>query len=474
MFNLKHILLEGSKENAALDFLKTQIKGTKYQGKAFLAGGAVRDEILGMPIKDIDIVIELPNGGIEFAQWLTKKLGIQSKANPVVFPRFGTAKFNLRGVTHNGEDLSSIDIEVVMTRKERYADDSRKPDVSPGTLKQDVERRDFTVNSLLKDLSTGEILDLTGMGKSDIKAGVVRTPLNPDIIFTEDPLRMLRAVRFAMKYNWKLPMFMLRALQKNANRLKNISVERIKEELDKMLMTKSPDRAIKLLAVVGLIDYVAPELNALRGMKQNKFHKDDAFEHTLEVVKNVPPNIVKRLAALFHDIGKTTTKTVVDAEIHFYKHEDIGADIVKDILTRLHYPNDIINAVVIAVRNHMRLKGSGAEGTEISNKALRKLQKDLGEHLEDTLDIMHADNLAHSINAAMPKQIPGIRDRLTRLNKIVPAKEKAPIDGNDIISLGFKQGPEIKKIKDDATDYWYDDPIRTKEDLITYIKKKYL
>jgi poly(A) polymerase len=474
MLILRHMILEGNVENAALDFLKQEIKGTKYQGKAFLAGGAVRDEILGLPIKDIDITIALPNGGIEFAQWITKKLGIQSSANPVVFPRFGTAKFNLRGIKHNGEDLSSVDIEVVMTRKEKYADDSRKPDVSPGTLKQDVERRDFTVNSLLKDLSTGEVLDLTGMGKTDIKAGVVRTPLDPDIIFAEDPLRLLRAVRFAVKYSWSLPMFMLRSMKKNAAKLKNISVERVKEELDKMLLTKYPDKAMKLLSVVELMQYVAPELEALRGMKQNEFHKDDAFEHTLEVVKNVPADLVKRLAALFHDVGKTTTKTVIDKTVHFYEHEDVGADIVKDILTRLHYPNNIINAVVVAVKNHMRLKGAGKEGKNVSNKALRKLQKDLGDHLEDVLDVMHADNLAHSVNAAMPNQIPSIRDRLAGLNKIVPAKAKAPVDGDDIIALGIKQGPLIKKIKDDVTDFWLEDPTRTKDDLLTYVKKKYL
>lgn len=471
---MKKILLEGKLENLALEFLKKEITGSKYQGKIFLCGGAVRDELLGMPIKDVDLTVELPNGGIEFANWITKKLKIQSKTNPVIFPRFGTAKFNLRGVKYKGEDLSSIDIEVVMTRKERYADDSRKPDVSPGTLKQDVERRDFTVNSLLKDLSTGEILDLTGMGKSDIKAGIIRTPLNPDVIFGEDPLRMLRAVRFAVKYDWDLPMFMLRALKKNAGKLKNISVERIKEELDKMLLTKSPDRAVKLLSVVGLMNYVAPELNALRGMKQNKYHKHDAFEHTLEVVRTVPPDLTKRLAALFHDIGKSTTKSVIDNEIHFYKHEEASAEIVKDILTRLHYPNNIIDAVIISVKNHMRLKSSGKEGKNISDKALRKLQRDLGDHLEDTLDIMHADNIAHKATAAMPEQIPSIRKRLSGLNAVLPAKAKAPVDGNDILALGIKAGPKVKEIKDDVTDYWLENPALTKQELLAYVKKKYL
>ena len=134
-------------------------------------------------------------------------------SNPVVFPTFGTAKFTLKGITHNGIDLSDIDIESVATRKEKYTTGSRKPEVSAGDLADDVNRRDFTVNSLLKDLTTGEILDLTGKGQEDIKRGIVQTPLNPDVIFTDDPLRILRAARFAIKYGWDLPMFMIRAMK---------------------------------------------------------------------------------------------------------------------------------------------------------------------------------------------------------------------------------------------------------------------
>ena len=167
-----------------------------------------------------------------------------------------------------------------------------------------MERRDFTVNSLLKDLSTGEILDLTGQGKEDIKKGIIRTPLNPDKIFTDDPLRMLRAIRFTVKYDWDLPMFMIRSLKKNANQLENISQERIRDELNKMLTTGHPDKAIKLLKVTNLITYVIPELKPLIGLKQNKYHVHDVFGHTLQVLKNTKPVLLQRLMALFHDIGR--------------------------------------------------------------------------------------------------------------------------------------------------------------------------
>ena len=309
MIGLRYLLKEGIKEQVAVDLLSKLVKKSPYTGKVFIAGGYVRDEFMGLDPKDIDLVIEMPNGGIEFAKWVTKELGIYSGSNPVIFPRFGTAKFNLRGIKHKGQDLTDIDVECVMTRKEKYTDSSRKPEVSVGTLKQDVERRDFTVNSLLKDLTTGEILDLTGKGKNDIKKGVVQTPLDPNVIFTEDPLRMLRAIRFTVKYGWKLPLFMIRAIKNNASKLKNISSERIQEELNKMLVTKSPDTAVRLLQITGLSKFVAPELDLLIGLKQNKYHKWDANKHTMQVLKNTPPELKTRLAALFHDIGKAATKS---------------------------------------------------------------------------------------------------------------------------------------------------------------------
>jgi len=300
------------KIKASVEFIKNLIKGTEWEGNVFIAGGAVRDELMGNDPKDIDLLINIPDGGILFAEWITKKLGIYREgSNPVIYPRFGTAKFTLRRQKHNGIDLSSVDIECVMPRKEIYVDGDRKPDVSHGSLKDDVDRRDFTTNSLLKDLSTGEILDLTGMGRDDIKNGIVRTPLDPDIIFTEDPLRMLRAVRFAIKYNWKLPLFMIRALRKNAKKLPNISSERIQEELNKMLLTDNPDKAIRLLQILGLSKYIFPEMDKLIKMKQNRFHKYDVMKHSLEVLKNTPPDLITRLSALLHDVGKGKTRTEV-------------------------------------------------------------------------------------------------------------------------------------------------------------------
>jgi len=480
MNEIKQLIVEGVREKALEDFIKQSIIGTEWQGKVFIAGGYVRDEFMGKDPKDLDLLVNAPNGGIEFAKWLTKKVGAyrggeneeDPGSNPVIFPRFGTAKFNLRGVVHQGIDLSDMDIESVMPRKEQYTQGSRKPTVTGGELKDDVERRDFTVNSLLKDLSSGEILDLTGLGKADIKAGIVRTPLNPDKIFTDDPLRMLRAIRFAVKYQWKLPMFMLRGLKKNAAQLKNISQERIRDELNKMLLTGTPDKAVKMLKVTGLLPFVIPELIPAIKMVQNKHHKADVFQHTLDVLKKTEPVLVQRLMALFHDIGKTVTKTVEPdtGGVHFYGHELAGERMVDSVMNRLKYPRELVDAVKLGVRNHMRLKQAGDEGVKIKDKTLLKFRNEMGEQLENVLNLMHADNIAHSEASSMPNQIAGIRRRLETL-KDIPTKPKMPISGFDLQQIGLKPGPLFKEIMNAVAEAWYDNPGLTKEQAMDIAKR---
>lgn len=475
MIKLTDLLQEGKLEKAAEDYLSMMVKKSPFKGKVYVAGGAVRDMIMGLDPKDIDLVVELPQGGIKFAEWICKKTGVYKKgSNPVIYPTYGTAKFQLYGVKHNGMDIGSIEIEAVMTRTEKYVKGNRKPEVKAGTLMQDVERRDFTVNSLLKDLTTGEIKDLTGMGKADIKRGIVQTPMNPDIIFTEDPLRMLRAIRFTVKYSWDLPLFMIKAIKRNARQINTISKERIHEELNKMLVTKNAKQAIKLMKVTGLMKEVFPELELLIGLKQGKYHKWDGFGHTLEVLDKTPPKLITRLAGLFHDIGKPATQTIVDNEVHFYNHENISGEIAGDILRRLKYPKPIISAVAAAVSNHMKLKQSGSEGDIISDKALRRLKANLGSHLQDTLSVMHADNIAHADEFNMPKQIPKIRARMKDLDDGQGGQPILPIDGDDIMKLfGIPGGELVGKIKDAVRDGWFENPTMTKNQAIDVAKKAY-
>jgi putative nucleotidyltransferase with HDIG domain len=505
MIKLKELINEGVKEQAALDYLMKLVQSGPFKGRVYLAGGAVRDMELGRDPKDLDVVVTGGvTSGLEFAIWATKTMGnykggdadvliefvktnwvalkakdekilseltrlLKPFSNPVMFPTYGTSKFTLQGITHNGVDLSDIDIEAVMTRKEEYSGGSRKPAVSAGDLADDVNRRDFTVNSLLKDLTTGEILDLTGKGREDIKKGMVQTPLNPDIIFTEDPLRILRAARFAIKYDWDLPMFMLRAMKRNAPQLKNISFERIRDELDKMLLTGSPQRAIKLLKVTGVLDYVIPEFKESYKMTQNQHHVHTVFQHSLEVLSKTQPVLMQRLMGLLHDIGKTVTRSVTPTGVHFYGHEFEGAKMAEEVMRRLKYPIEMINAVKKGVESHMRLKHGGDDAVKLSDKTLRKFKIEMGEHLENVLNVIHADNIAHAEASSMPHQVDNVKKRLDALNVTV-SKPSLPINGDDLLKMGIKPGPVFKKILSVVTDKWYENPNITKDQALKLAK----
>ena len=468
---LKTILLEIKKEEAALDYLTQLVNSSPFKNRVYLAGGAVRDLELGQTPKDLDVVVTGGvTAGMDFAKWATQQMGnFKEGSNPVLFPTYGTAKFNLTGITHNGIDLSDVDIESVMTRKEKYTQGSRKPEVSAGDLADDVQRRDFTVNSLLKDLTTGEILDLTGKGKEDIKRGVVQTPLNPDIIFTEDPLRILRAARFAIKYDWDLPLFMIRAMKRNSDQLKIISFERIRDELDKMLMTGSPQKAIKLLKITGVLEYVIPEFKASYKMTQNVHHKHDVFSHSLDVLSKTQPVLLQRLIALLHDIGKTVTRSVTPTGVHFYGHEFEGAKIAEEVMRRLKYPIEMIDAVKSGVAAHMRLKHGGDDAVKLTDKTLRKFKIEMGENLENVLEVINADNIAHAEASSMPNQIANVRKRLDALD-IKVTKPSLPINGKDLIDMGIKTGPVFTKILSVVTDKWYENPSITKQEALKLAK----
>jgi poly(A) polymerase len=469
---LKKLIMESTQEEQILLFLKDMIKGTEWENKVFLAGGAVRDEIMGKSSKDLDFVVNGDlNAGINFSIWLGKELGVyKEESNPVIYPRFGTAKLSLVG---NKSNLSNIDLEFVAPRKEQYYTGSRKPDVTDGELIDDVYRRDLTINSLLKNVSTGEILDLSGKGVSDIKNGVIRTTSNPEIIFKDDPLRMLRAIRFAVKYDFKFAPEVLRNIKKNASWIDSISKERINDELNKILLSKDPSKGIRLLKVTGLLQYVIEEFNEAIGMKQNKYHKDDVFRHSMDVLSKTPADLKTRLIALFHDIGKVLTKTVSpEGSVHFYGHEKASEQMVKSIMTRLKYPNELIDAVASGVKNHMALKHGGDDASNLTDKSLRKFVAAVGENLENILDVIHADNISHSEHGSMPNQISLVRQRIETLNnQITKSNLKLPINGNDLIQLGIKPGPIFKEILDAVQDAWYENPNISRDEAMEIVNR---
>lgn len=451
---MKILLSESKREDAVIDLLKKSIADTPYEKKIFIAGGYVRDELMGRDPKDIDLVVQGGiDAGLKAAEFIAKKLGIyKDGSNPVVYPKFGTAKITLRG-KHQGVSVDGYDVEFVAPRKEKYEPGSRKPTVSSGTLEDDARRRDFTLNSLMKNLTTGEIKDLTGRGVKDLKKGLIRTSSDPDVIFKEDPLRLLRAVRFAAKYNFDIPLDLLRSIKKHAPELNKISKERIRDEMDKMLVTVKPSKAIRILKATHLLKYVVPELEELVGVTQGKHHKDDAFGHTMNVLDNAPPQLTQRLAALFHDIGKKATRTEKDGKVQFLDHEEIGAEIAGQVMRRLRYSNEDIAKIKKIVRHHMGTKHGGDDSSKMKDKTLRKFVHRAADVLEPLLDLIHADNISHAEKSSMPNQVAKIRERLKDWNLDDIIKPSLPLDGKDLIAMGAK-GKLIGEIMNRLLEKW--------------------
>jgi poly(A) polymerase len=458
-----------SNHEIAINLIRRVIKGTKWENQVFLAGGYVRDKLLGKTSKDVDLVITRENGGVLFSLWLHQRYRELTDGEPVIFPRFGTAKTSL-WVGSSARTRERVAIECVMPRLEIYTDvTGRNPEVQYTTLEEDAKRRDFTVNALFENVSTGEIIDLVG-GRKDIENGLVRTAIDPKIIFKDDPLRMLRAIRFVNRFQWRMTAELYNAISRDAHLIQNISAERIQDELNKMLLVNRPSLAIRNLRSTGLLKHILPELDEMSGVTQNEYHIDDVFAHSMKVLDHAPSDLVTRLSALFHDVGKPPCRKVVDGKVKFKGHDEVGSVLAVNALYRLKYPNDIQDAVGYIVHDHMRLKSDDDTAKDVTDKTLRKLRKDAGENLDRLLLVMDADNVSHHPNHCTPNRITNIIRRLTTM-KNIPAKPKLPIDGNDVMQLlGIGPGPRIKTMLQIVEDMWMENPTLTRDEAIEAIK----
>lgn len=435
----------------------------------YVVGGYVRDLFLERPSNDIDVVVV--GSGIQVANALRKKMG--RKANISVFKNFGTAQVKYKG----------LEVEFVGARRESYSHDSRKPIVEDGTLEDDQNRRDFTVNAMAIQLNRahfGELVDPFG-GIEDLEDGIIRTPLDPDITFSDDPLRMLRCVRFATQLHFFIEDETFEALGRNAHRLKIISGERISEELNKTIKASQPSRGFVDLQRSGLLQLILPELAGLDIVetRNGRAHKNN-FYHTLEVLDNVAlksDNLWLRWAALLHDVGKTRSKRWDPAlGWTFHNHNYLGAKMVPDIFRRLKEPMDAkMKYVQKLVDLHMRPIAIADE--EVTDSAVRRLLNDAGDDIDDLMTLCEAD--ITSKNQVRKRQFLDnfrmVREKLADLKERDYKRLLQPcIDGNEIMQMfNLKPCREVGALKQCLKDAVLDNKVENeREPLMQLLMQK--
>ncbi len=416
--------------------------------RAFVIGGYVRDCFLGIPNDDIDIVVE--GSGIALAEAVAAKC----RAKVSVFRNFGTAMLKYKG----------IEVEFVGARRESYDRSSRKPVVENGSLEEDQLRRDFTINAMafsLQEDDFGALVDPFG-GIKDLAAGIIRTPLDPEQTYSDDPLRMLRAIRFATRFGFTIVPESLEAMRKMAGRMKILSLERIVEELNKMLLTNKPSRAFRIMDETGLLEQFFPELVRLKGTEavDGKGHKENV-SHTLEVLDNVvlfekeegrEHNLWLHWAALLHDIGKPVSKRFVPGQgWTFHGHEVVGARMVPQIFKSLKMPlNEKMKYVQKLVGLHLRPIALVDDG--VTDSAVRRLLFDAGEDIDDLMLLCNAD-----ITSKNPAKVARLRRNFELVKEKmaeVEAKDqirnwKNPITGDYVMELfGIEPCNTIGQLKE--------------------------
>lgn len=412
--------------------------------ECYVVGGYVRDLFLQRPSKDIDVVVV--GSGIAVAKALAKSLGKGTHLS--VFKNFGTAQVKSHG----------MEVEFVGARKESYSHDSRKPVVEDGTLEDDQNRRDFTINALAVCLNSdrfGELIDPFD-GIADLEDGIIRTPLDPDITFSDDPLRMMRCIRFATQLNFFIEDETFEALSRNKERIKIISKERIADELNKIILSPIPSKGFVDLDRCGLLPLIFPEMAALEGVetRNGRSHKDN-FYHTLEVLDNISrktDSLWLRWAAILHDIGKPATKRWDNLNgWTFRNHNFIGMKMVPEIFRQMRLPmNEKMKYVQKLVNLHMR--PIIIADSEVTDSAVRRLLFEAGDDIDDLMTLCEADITTKN---SIRKQKFLSNFKLVR-EKLVDLEERdrirnfqPPVDGNEIMET-FHQGsgPWIKTLKD--------------------------
>lgn len=405
------------------------------EGKSlYLVGGSVRDEFLGLPVNDYDCTTDAKPDEV-------KELARAASADAIytVGERFGTI----------GANFGEHRVEITTYRAESYSPGSRKPEVVFGiSLQDDLARRDFTINAMARPAAGGDMVDPFG-GLNDLAVGVLRAVGDPDERFREDPLRLLRAVRFAAQFAFTIEPRTREAIVRNAGELRTISAERIAQEFNKTLLAARPGYFVRELCSLGLMAFIVPELLDLRRRQEDGARHKDNFQHTLMVLDRAPPVLAVRWGALLHDIAKPRVMSVAEDEVHFYGHEQVGSDMARRILRRLKFDTATIDRVGKLIALSGRVNSYDGEWTD---GAVRRLVREAGDGLDDLLMLSRSDVTSRRPERvrAAEQRVDKLRERCAQLQAEADvAALQPPLDGNELMTMfGRGPGPWIKPIKE--------------------------
>ncbi|MDE5733886.1 MAG: HD domain-containing protein [Duncaniella sp.] len=426
--------------------LREIVRETEWEGHIFAVGGCCRDEVMGYPIKDLDMAVDLPNGGIAFARWLEEK-GL-TKGGIVTYPRFGTAALSLR-------EFPDDEIQIVQTRKEKYTDrNSRCPETAFGDIREDCMRRDLTINSLYYDICRRRVVDITGRGLKDIEDRIIRTPMAPDTTFDDDPVRIYRTIRFAARFGWDIDGPTYEAILRNIPRLKIVTPTRCHTELDKMLSGPNPVRALDMLMETGAMAYLLPDLWPAYSQPE-AYGDDTVWRHTSRVLAMLEgkPSVLM-MAGLLHDIGKPLTASRdEEGRLRFQNHDQTGSGLARRSLRRLRYDRAFIDDVDFLVRHHLWTKAWGPDASKMKDRQLRKLQYICvtRERFGMLLDLIDADHRARLSDRSWDGQAEAIMRRSLRMEEEGTAMfgYKLPVPSILIKRIkGLRDAKAVKRCRD--------------------------
>ncbi|MDE6310312.1 MAG: HD domain-containing protein [Muribaculaceae bacterium] len=389
-----------------IDWLRSRIAGTPFEGKVYAVGGCTRDEALGRPeIKDIDLAVELPNGGLKLAEWLYERH--LTTAVPTTFPRYGTAMLRLR-------EFPEDEIEIVQTRRGKYSGlEGSDPSEMFGPVDGDSRLRDLSINSLYLNVSTGELLDPSGRAFDDIRQKRLRTPDDPLRVFEDDPVRILRVIRFATAFGWEIPQDILEAMEANAPGLRTIKVERMRQEIEKMFAGPDPARALDLMDRTHALGYVFPDLCRARTFQVDGRPLMEHLKASLAQAARLDGRISVRLAAALHDLGKVATecRRNKDGITVYPDHESRGARIARKMLARLRFDSPLVREIVFLIAHHHFPGPLELKSEQRATSRLRSLQTECRspERLERLLALMQANRDSKSEGNRLPDRIEWIR-----------------------------------------------------------------